>query len=254
MRCAGDPTLIIEEASFRPKNRVHRDGLMQYAINPDDSIFFRYSGEADYEVSRNRIRVIPADENSRNITPRISGQMLGLLLRMRGCLVLHANVLERGGLALAILGSSGHGKSTISMELISRGFRLMSDDLCVLSNKKSRWTVYGGSSFLKMRSGKGAYKDWIPVDNVSKSTKIALAVALQPVGPVAMRPMRASQFLLELIRHAHIPLSLSKTGYEREHFDSASELAGSITSYSLDRGVTIGDASLAADLIEGVCE
>jgi hypothetical protein len=46
--------------------------------------------------------------------------------------VLHGCAVERDGRAIAVLAASGGGKSTVSVEMVRRGWRLLSDDFVVL--------------------------------------------------------------------------------------------------------------------------
>ena len=48
-------------------------------------------------------------------------------------LILHAAVIERGGFAAILAAPSGSGKSTLCAALISRGWRLLSDELTLIS-------------------------------------------------------------------------------------------------------------------------
>jgi HprK-related kinase A len=47
-------------------------------------------------------------------------------------LVIHAAVVERGGRAMVLPAPPGSGKSTLCAGLVSRGWRLLSDELCLL--------------------------------------------------------------------------------------------------------------------------
>jgi hypothetical protein len=49
-----------------------------------------------------------------------------------GFLVIHAAVVERGGRAIVMPAPPGSGKSTLCAGLVSRGWRLLSDELCLL--------------------------------------------------------------------------------------------------------------------------
>ena len=51
------------------------------------------------------------------------------LRRIRSHLLLHAGALEHDGRGVLLVGDSGAGKSTLVMELVRRGFRLLSDDI-----------------------------------------------------------------------------------------------------------------------------
>lgn len=58
--------------------------------------------------------------------------VLAALLRQRGLLVLHANVIITLRGAVAISGESGSGKSTTQAALLGQGCRMLADDLAVL--------------------------------------------------------------------------------------------------------------------------
>ena len=49
------------------------------------------------------------------------------------CLTLHSAVIERGGLAVVLPAPPGSGKSTLCAALVSRGWRLLSDELAMVS-------------------------------------------------------------------------------------------------------------------------
>ncbi len=63
----------------------------------------------------------------------LSGPLLGFALRLRGSLCLHASVIDLGGYAIALMAPSGGGKSTTAAAFARRGFRVMSDDVLVLT-------------------------------------------------------------------------------------------------------------------------
>lgn len=61
------------------------------------------------------------------------GPAMAALLVQRGMLLLHGNALERDGQAIVCLGRSGAGKSTLAYALMQQGWRLLADDLAVIT-------------------------------------------------------------------------------------------------------------------------
>lgn len=67
------------------------------------------------------------------LTAFLTGSVLGILLHLRGCIVLHASAVVVDGHAILFCGASGAGKSTMAAALGERGHKMLSDDLGVLT-------------------------------------------------------------------------------------------------------------------------
>ena len=67
-------------------------------------------------------------------------------------LILHAAVVERNGNAMVIVGGSGSGKSTLCSGLAFNGWRLLSDELTMLSTEDHRITAVARPITLKNES------------------------------------------------------------------------------------------------------
>ncbi|MES2354006.1 MAG: hypothetical protein V4568_06280 [Pseudomonadota bacterium] len=87
----------------------------------------------------------------------IVGFVLGYLLHLRGVLCLHGAVLEREGRAIAVLGDSGAGKSTIAAALVKNGARLLSDDLLVIPHTDRGVFVHSGCIGLRLTSNSASH-------------------------------------------------------------------------------------------------
>lgn len=63
------------------------------------------------------------------------GPTLGLVLRLRGTTCLHASAVNVGGKAIAFVGPSGSGKSSLAAAFVQRGLRVLSDDVAPLTRR-----------------------------------------------------------------------------------------------------------------------
>jgi hypothetical protein len=88
---------------------------------------------ADFHVCNGQsIKVALADDaDMALVITYIQGYMLAVVMQQRGQLVLHGTVLQKNGSAIVVCGNSGSGKSTLAATLLTQGWQLVSDDLCV---------------------------------------------------------------------------------------------------------------------------
>jgi len=81
-----------------------------------------------------RITVEPAPSGSeRHLRLYLLGSAIGVLLHQRNLLPLHANAVDIGGRAVAFMGASGAGKSTMAAWFHDRGYSVLADDVCVVT-------------------------------------------------------------------------------------------------------------------------
>ncbi len=78
------------------------------------------------------------------------GPAFALLLHQRGFLVMHASVVARGDTAVAILGKSGWGKSTIAGALYAKGYDLVADDVAAVQLDEEGASVLPGFPQVKL--------------------------------------------------------------------------------------------------------
>ncbi len=92
------------------------------------SVLERADGRVEIRVDGRRVRAERRDAVG-------LGYMMLLqatLRHVRSHLLLHAGALERRGQGVLIAGGSGAGKSTLVLELVRRGFKLLSDDVAAI--------------------------------------------------------------------------------------------------------------------------
>jgi hypothetical protein len=94
---------------------------------------------ASYHVSNgNQIVIEPfSDADPREVRLFLLGSAFGVLLQQRGLVPMHASVVEMSGQAVMFCGRSTIGKSTLAAILYNRGYRMLTDDVCVVSLDKT---------------------------------------------------------------------------------------------------------------------
>jgi hypothetical protein len=137
-----DLTLSLAAAREVPNERPPGERLAETA-RPDLTLFYtltrtptsvilRYPGLCDFvgdaSFSTIAVHVHPgADEGLLPVL--IAGGLLATHLMLRHELVLHASAIRAGDVAVAFVGRSGMGKSTLATALCADGYPLISDDL-----------------------------------------------------------------------------------------------------------------------------
>lgn len=143
---AGPPDLVITQAPSRaipteppPGLRIldfEKDGQRRYsAAQDDDGYLLRFSGVCDVRVSDDLTHaVITPDPDTDPGLPRVivAGTVVAFIMKLAGHCVLHASAVEVDGRAIAFVGHSGMGKSTLTIAACRAGGRLVAEDVLVV--------------------------------------------------------------------------------------------------------------------------
>jgi len=76
-----------------------------------------------------------------NATSYLLGPVLGLVLRLRGVICLHASAVAFGERSVAFVGAAGAGKSTTAAAFAREGYGVISDDVVALSEQADTFQV-----------------------------------------------------------------------------------------------------------------
>jgi hypothetical protein len=79
-----------------------------------------------------------------DVAPYLVGPVLGVVLRLRGTVPLHASAAAVGDFAVALAGPAGAGKSTTAAAFARAGYRVISDDVVALQEECSRFVIPPG--------------------------------------------------------------------------------------------------------------
>lgn len=111
-----------------------------------------------------RLRCAPSGVPDHAWQRLLIGQVLPFASVLNGLEVLHASAVSRSGEALALLGPSGAGKTSLALELSQRGWDFVADDVLALEHQGDRLLAHPGT----------------PVAAVSRPERIRSAATIVP--------------------------------------------------------------------------
>jgi len=163
---------------------------------------------------------------------------LAVALHQRGWLVLHGSAVRFASGAVAILGASGAGKSTIAGALYARGARWVTDDVIALRKDSGETLAAPGIPLLSLAPevretlGFAALqspvtrdeKESVAVELIPSPTRLSHVYVLADAEVPSIRRLEPHHALLQLVRHSYVRPILGEGG-ERANFASCAMLA-----------------------------
>lgn len=153
------PELFAAPATETPDISIRRGTIADSARSEpglharSDGLVLVIDAIAAFRISDGREILVDAEPGvpEENVRLYLLGSALGLLIHQRGLLPLHANAVEIGGKAVAFMGRSGQGKSTLAAWFHDHGYRIIADDVCVIRfDKNGRPLVRPGLPRLRL--------------------------------------------------------------------------------------------------------
>lgn len=137
----------VDETSGEPGLVIHRspaDGswILRYC----DGIQFRI----DADACRIAARVAPPSTIA-DMTCVLTGPVLGVALRLRGVVALHASAIEVGEACVLLVGDACAGKSTTAAMFARMGCRILTEDVAALSVDRRQVAVSAGCTEVALR-------------------------------------------------------------------------------------------------------
>jgi hypothetical protein len=137
----GDPTSVADDGFWTCM--LYQNGAA--SVSWKDHFDFAVSGDGKHVLWRRLVDV--PDEV---VFTYLLGQVLSFCLLARGVEPLHAASVLVNGAAIAFLGDSGYGKSTLAATLLERGHRLVTDDVLVVRFDGNRAMAYPSLPRIKL--------------------------------------------------------------------------------------------------------
>jgi hypothetical protein len=157
----------------------------------DGSDYLQWSGLFEFIVS--------AGGHRESFQTYLLGQVLSFALLKQGIEPLHSTTVVIDGKAVAFLGDSGYGKSSLGAAFLQEGSPLLTDDLLVLKEMGDRFVAYPGPPRIKLfpeiaRRLLGDRVDGIPMNNDTSKLVIPLGPD-ETVSPECTFPLKAIYIL-----------------------------------------------------------
>jgi hypothetical protein len=167
---------------------IHDDVAWYTATVTDSGYLLRFKNCGEFFTSADlrdlEVRRDPSGEVE--LLPiLLTGTVVAFLLALRGESVLHASAVFADGAALAFVGQSGRGKSTIAALLCIAGAELVTDDVLTI-DAGPPVTCIGGASELRLRPSAASIGDGRrgTSTRMTADDRLALAVKTAPQQPL----------------------------------------------------------------------
>ena len=223
-----------------------------------DAYLLRFPGLADFEVADegNEIRCWPAPGISDVTVEHLYlNQVLPLALSKQGKLVFHASAIEVRDGAVAFMGESGRGKSTLAASFAAAGSRFLTDDALLLEKQGDAYRVLPSHASIRlwgdsqqMLVGDDAAVappvQYTPKARILSGQKLAfcpdprLLRGIYFLGDgsadrIDIQPVRPAEALMELVKHSFL-LDIEARDLLAAHFDELSAIANLPLFFRLD--------------------
>lgn len=142
------------------------------------SLFYRQTGE--FRLSADlRLATAHALPGRADILPLLlAGSVPSWVLNLHGVPILHASAVRVGHDALAFIGASGMGKTTLATLLCSVGAQMVTDDVLRLTRQNKHSLCHHGTGELRLREGAAALAERFAASPPARSADQRLTLQL----------------------------------------------------------------------------
>jgi hypothetical protein len=214
----------------------HPDGEGEYALWPrGETLLLKIDPIAMFACRPGRLeyrRLSAVSEEA------LQWQTFGLVLsawsEWAGRPVLHAAAVEVAGLAVGFLGRSGAGKSSLTLEFLTNGHRILGDDHLILQSMSDGLVALPAIPWLKLApevaQRSGLDPESLPrIHSGSEKRRLDVREGEWPESPVRLGPIYVvergddvrevsieaiapAESLMELVRHSYVPRTVAHSG------------------------------------------
>jgi hypothetical protein len=224
----------------------------------DTGYLLRFPNFSDFSVSPSGLEVtaFPAPGVSEQTVEHLYlNQVLPLALSKQGKLVFHASACEIGSAAVAFLGESGKGKSTLAASFATNGFRFLTDDGLMVEASGNGYQVMPSHPSIRLWHDSEAALismdtptapaleftsksrflagEAIPFCDIPRPLRRLYFLGDGSTSTLSFQRMTPAETLIELVKHSFL-LDIEEPDMLAAHFDEMSSLASLPIYYRLD--------------------
>ncbi|MBZ0309396.1 MAG: hypothetical protein K8I82_25250 [Anaerolineae bacterium] len=224
----------------------------------DMGYLLRFPDLADFQVSADGLTVTcyPAPDVTDDTPQHLYlNQVLPLALSKQGKLVFHASAVEIDGVAVAFMGESSKGKSTLAASFATGGFRFLTDDGLMVEVCGDGYRIMPSHPSIRLWQDSEAALiapdtptaptleftsksrflagETIPFCDSPRPLRRVYFLGDGSAPEVMFQRMRPAEALIELVKHSFL-LDIEEREMLAAHFDELSSLANLPIYYLLD--------------------
>ncbi|HEY9826171.1 MAG TPA: hypothetical protein V6D19_12030 [Stenomitos sp.] len=240
------PDVVVRCDLLEPDAFQQEKGQVIFAqVSPDIRLLIRDGREIVIDA--------PSDTDPQFLRGYILGAAMGVILRQRGLLVVHASCVAKDDIAIAFLGGSGWGKSTLASAFHAHGYRLVTDDVMAIQLNGSAPLVIPSFPEVRLLPDAAA-----AMGSPSSRTSLLYSLSHKQIQrldrqfeacPVTLKqcyvlrigecngiePLSRPQAFTELIQHSRATKTLADPNFQIQHFRQCSQLANAVPMAYLKR-------------------
>lgn len=210
-----------------------------------------------------------SDGNLELIRSIAQSELIAAALRQRGLLVLHASCVANESGAIAFVGFSGWGKSTLAIRFLREGYRLLSDDVLPICTRKCPPLAYPSHPFVKAKedtlaksnknrekwpkdrfSGKSEVPFIEEFSNQKRKMKKAYIIEEEFREENEVCAMKKTEQIFEIMKHTWANSLISSPKHKKEHLKMSKKLSKKVDLKVLRRKKSMEDMSSVLEVVK----
>jgi hypothetical protein len=232
--------------------------LWSQLYRTDAGFLLRFPDFADFSVSPSGFEVAAfpvTGVGNETVEHLYLNQVLPLALSRQGKLVFHASAVDIGGSAVAFMGASGKGKSTLVASFATSGFRFLTDDGLMVEANDSGYQVMPSHPSIRLWQDSEAALitpdtptapaleftsksrflagESIPFCDSPRPLRRVYFLGDGSASIITFQRMKSAEALIELVKHSFL-LDIEERDMLAAHFDELSSLANLPIYFHLD--------------------